>query len=130
MQIDLEAKEWVVGCKFTLAKNHGKEQSYSKQRSAGYLRKSPCVTAPNTHFSSYYSSFRALHVLDVFGTNIRDHELLALSKLFHFLAFDLAFCKDLTSHGLWLRAIGLASGGSPWITFHAVNNEGSIFSGG
>lgn len=35
MQIDLEAKEWVVGCKFTLAKNHGKEQSYSKQRSAG-----------------------------------------------------------------------------------------------
>ena len=74
----------------------------------------------------------------LFGTNIRDHELLALSKRFHFLAVDFGFCKELTSHGLCsffeeqtcLRAIGLASGGSPWITFHAVNNEVSIFSGG
>ena len=82
------------------------------------------------HSFQFLLNFRALRVLDVFGTNIRDHELLALSKLLHFLAVNLAFCKDLTSHGLWLRAIGLASGGSPWITFHAVNNEVSIFSGG
>ena len=39
-------------------------------------------------------------MLDLFGTNIRDHELLALSKRFHFLDVDLGFCKELTSHGL------------------------------
>ena len=90
------------------------------------------------HSFRFLLNFRALRVLDLFGTNIRDHELLALSKRFHFLAVDLGFCKELTSHGLCsffeeqtcLRAIGLASGGSPWITFHAVNNEVSIFSGG
>ena len=90
------------------------------------------------HSFRFLLNFRALRVLDLFGTNIRDHELLALSKRFHFLAVDFGFCKELTSHGLCsffeeqtcLRAIGLASGGSPWITFHAVNNEVSIFSGG
>ena len=39
-------------------------------------------------------------MLDLFGTNIRDHELLALSKRFHFLDVDLGFCKELTPHGL------------------------------
>lgn len=39
-------------------------------------------------------------MLDLFGTNIRDHELLALSKRFHFLDVHLGFRKELTSHGL------------------------------
>ena len=39
-------------------------------------------------------------MLDLFGTNIRDHELLPLSKRFHFTDVDLGFCKELTSHGL------------------------------
>ena len=91
------------------------------------------------HSFRFLLNFKALRVLGLFGTDIRYHELLALSKRFHFLAVDPGFCKELTSHGLCsffeeqpycLRAIGLASGGSPWITLHAVNNEVSIFSGG
>ena len=39
-------------------------------------------------------------MLYLFGTNIRDHELLALSKRFHFLDVDLGFCIELASHGL------------------------------
>ena len=90
------------------------------------------------HSFRFLLNFKALRALGLFGTNIRDNELLALSKRFHFLAVDLGFCKELTSHGLCsffeeqpcLRAIGLASGGLSMDYLHAVNNEVSIFSGG
>ena len=59
------------------------------------------------HSFRFLLNFRALRLLDLFGTNIRDHELLAPSKQFHFLAVDLAFCKELTSHGLWLRGLSM-----------------------
>ena len=36
------------------------------------------------HSFRFLLNFRALRVLDVFGTNIRDHELLALSKFIFF----------------------------------------------
>ena len=67
------------------------------------------------HSFRFLLNFRALRVLDLFGTNIRDHELLALSKRFHFLAVDFGFCKELTSHGLcsFFRRANLLEGDWP-----------------
>jgi len=74
-------------------------------------------------------NFKALRVLDLFGTNVKDSDLLVLSERIHLHAVDLGFCNELTSHGLCrflqsqpsLTAIGLASGGA--VHCNAVNKE-------